>query len=612
MAQGDVAADRKLMVEEVLAQMGERGIQLDDDDLAELEPIKGPADPNELWQAVYDLTGYAVPRVAVCPGHVAPFDVFADVYFERRADVLCIGNRGGGKTTVAGFLHAAKCRWHPEYKSAVAGAVEKQGQRAYAEFKRFTRHIASEIVDSLQSKTDWVNASQFEVMGGTLKQLNGPHPHFAQFDEVELTERPEYEEFQNMAQGDRKHKAQNLLTSTRKTPGGLVQEIVDEIEEALGEGYEPPWDLMIFCVFETMEKVKGCGTTCGCEKVRKGRWADGTPRTFATVCNGRAKKSDGFVQLGDVQKRFRRLSRYTWEAQQECLRPSVEGLVHYWFEHERHVLTKWAPRPEYGSIYRSWDWGGTNPHAVLFHQLLDVPVKVQRVPGEEHTEIVLPEGALITFDEIYVTGGSFRKLAERVFKRTDVWQSYGFDWEVEYDFCDPAGATAKEDVKDVARHSNYKWLVPTFRSIPSKIEDSLEKHVSAGEDDLLYVVGGHCKNMVREYGVYRWPKQKNDKNAPTAPLKKDDHTMDSARYTLWNLYRLGKHQQTEAPDSEFDEHPAQGAHRQREHERRDERSVGGPSEAPASNMSPGYATDDPRRGSAAPSVRRFATPSVKH
>lgn len=283
----------------------------------------GPQTDEDLLDAVFELTGHRIPRNAVCleHGHSAPSATFCDLYFERVDNCLWIGNRGGGKTANSGELHGAKCRWNPGYESAIAGAQEKQGYRAYAEFKRFTRSIASEIVSSLMSKTVWVNGSETEVLGGTVKQLNGPHPNLAQMDEVELTTWEAFEEFLNMAQGNERYAGQQLLTSTRKKAHGIVQGIVKECMEAMRNGDDSPWTLRIFCVFETMARVPNCrcadpeeraavlahlglpvNELCNCHKVRKGYMDDGSPRTFEKECGGKAFRADGFVHLADVQK----------------------------------------------------------------------------------------------------------------------------------------------------------------------------------------------------------------------------------------------------------------------------------------------------------------------
>lgn len=544
----DLSESDRLIVASALVEMERRGLRPDGTREAALI---GPRNDAELLEAIRQLTGYQIPYVSVCHehGHIAPGVILCDLYFDRRSNVLCIGNRGGGKTALSGALHGSLNRFKPGFTSAVAGAQRLQGQRAYAEFKKFIRTISHEIVDSLMQKTVWTNGSETEVLGGTPSALNGPHPVLAQMDELELSTSAAFEEFLNMAQSTAKHQAKQLLTSTRKRSFGLVQKIVKDVDEEIKAGMEPSWDVCIFCVFETMENVPNCQTApenigrpacdlCECDRHIKGTWDNGDPRTFASVCNGRAARAQGFVPWKDVVKRFRQLSRMTWEAQQECLRPNVEGIVHKWVQ-EKHAIQSWFPDPAFGPVYRSWDWGGTNPHAILYHQLLKVPVLFNPTdPDDEENARLFPEGAVITFDELYVTDGcGYYELGQRVLARDAEWQMFGFPMVIEKDVCDPAGAAAKADVKKAFRDAGLEE--PSFSNRPIDVATSVRKHIEWGDDDRLYYVMPMCPNMDDEYTTYHWPEDKPGKNPDENPAKEDDHAMDSARYLVWYLHMQG-------------------------------------------------------------------------
>jgi hypothetical protein len=629
--------------------------------------VVGPQTDQELLDAVEDLTGYHIPRVAVCVehGHKAPAQTFCDLYFGRALNVLWIGNRGGGKTTNSGFLHGAKGRWNPGYQSAIAGAVQRQGYRAYAEFQRFIRTVSGEILDTIQSRTRWLNGALTEVLGGTIAQLNGPHPHLAQFDELELiVAAAVFQEFLNMAQGDSHYPGQQLLTSTRKRAAGIVQQIVKETEEAVRWGDEAPWRVDIFCVFETMQRVPNCRSVpenqgrpeeelCQCHKKRKGTWDDGTPRTFEQVCGGKAFRSDGFVGLVDVHKRFTQLSRFVWESQQECLKPDIEGLVHKWLK-ERHRLPAWFPFPMFGPVFRGWDFGGQNPHAIVWCQYLTNAVGLWKevyvdealgpmerwmpVLDDKHeAEIVLPAGSIVQFDEIYGNSemlGEFSDLGVRAVIRHQVWRSYGFDFPITIDGCDPAGFVAKREIKkairklierieddnldadDLAVMEQYdvdvEWIkenhniqVPSFSSIPLRVADSVRKHIEYGEDDRLYLVEHLCPATSDEYDAYRWPDDKPDRNKSEEPVKEDDHAMDAKRYGIFNFERwldrgAGSH---ETPGSAGRPEPATASEPPSKYER--PRTL--PSESPVGSRAGGRATtpwgDQSMRGRDLPSVR---------
>lgn len=609
----------------VNAEIKKRGLNVETGQIENHPLAHGPQTKEALHRAIFELTGYSVPRVAVCENHAAPMDIFWELYTEEVTDMLVIGNRGGGKTTISGFLHGAKGKWKPGYKTAIAGAIDKQSDRAYKEFKRFIDKCAGEIVDTLQKETTWVNGSATEVLAGTVRAVNGPHPHLAQFDELELVQSYDvFEEWQNMSQGTPEYAGQNLLTSTRKRPYGLVQQLVKEAEDAIKEGNTPPWEVRTFCIFETLanrpdcsEKNEDGSLKCGCDKVVKGEIPDGAggmkPRTFADVCRGRAKRADGFVQLRDAHRRFRSLGQRTWEAQQECLRPSTEGLVHTWWDPEIRGVPVWYPRPEYGPVYRSWDWGGTNPHSVHFQQVLKHPVKLL-VPSRytqqgETREMFLREGDIITFDEIFHDGGGFTALGTEVFERTQQWHQYGFNFDVEMDFCDPAGGPApKDDVKKAAEAMN--WPAPKWRSVPVGIEESLEKHIEWGEDGRLYVVPGMCPNLVEEYEIYHWPERKGGQPPANKPVLVDDHAVDDQRYFVWNYYILSKNTRgQEQPGSEYQSTGGSGAIGADATRQRDvERTYG--SEMPSSSLqAPDYLGQRPERNE--PTVRRWEVPGIR-
>lgn len=605
------SAGDRLVIAAALTVAAERGLMPDGKRLGRLI---GPQTDQELLDAVEQLTGYHIPRVAVCTehGHKSPAETFCDIYFERVQDVLWIGNRGGGKTTNSGFLHAAKSYWNPDYTTAMAGAQAHQGQRGYAEFKRFIRHVGDAVLSTLLSKTFWANGSFNEVLGGTERALNGPHPVFAQLDEAELIQRIQvFFEFLNMAQSTKKYKRQQLLTSTRKRATGIVQQIVKQVEAAQRAGDATPWRVDIFCVFETMARVPQCrrapeneglpdSQLCDCQNVVKGEWEDGPhkgrPRSFADACDGKAARADGFVELSDVHRRFLQLSQSVWEAQQQCLSPDMEGLVHKWVR-DKHRLPYWIPWPELGPVHRGWDWGGQNPHAIMWAQKLTVAVALgwQEAPPEREgyppqyvlTPIMsddddreavytIPQGALVFFDEIYGDAaklGEFSTLGLRAVIQEARWRKLGVPMAVSGDFCDPAGYIAKREVKKAIRRlidqigantvdaealellgeagltvedlAQTMLKVPEFSSRPAPRYESIRHVVGLGESDMVYYVPSMCPGLDDEYDVYHWLEQKPGKNVPEDAAKEDDHACDGQRYLIWGVERNDT--PTEAP-----------------------------------------------------------------
>ena len=68
------------------------------------------------------------------------------------------------------------------------------------------------------------------------------------------------------------------------------------------------------------------------------------------------------------------------------------------FSEQRNGLKDFLPDPANGPIFQSVDWGGTNPHAVNWYQLLAYEIEVITFLDETKR---LREGSLVCFDEIY-------------------------------------------------------------------------------------------------------------------------------------------------------------------------------------------------------------------
>ena len=93
----------------------------------------GPQTDDELHAWVKINIGVDIPRVAVCEDHCAPFDLLADLYFERVHSALAMANRGGSKTFIIAVLHFLNSTYKPGCESLSFGATEAQGNRCVAE-----------------------------------------------------------------------------------------------------------------------------------------------------------------------------------------------------------------------------------------------------------------------------------------------------------------------------------------------------------------------------------------------------------------------------------------------------------------------------------------------
>lgn len=377
--------------------------------------LNGPQNDDQLHAWIKNTVGIDIPRVSVCDGHDAPFKFFSDCYFNRCDSSILMANRGGAKTFLVALLHLVNSKFKPRCESATVGAIEAQARRAYAHLLKFmdmVPELKEDVASSIMSETKWKNGSKVEVLAGTISAVNGPHPQIVHFDEVELADEAAFDESRNMSLSGHGIPAQDIITSTRKRGAGLMQRLIDEITEAQAQGFEPPYRLFQWCVFETTQKQTNCQVAfphigpehrCKCDRVVKGKWDNGEPRRFSDVCKGRLAKSEGWMTIDDVHKTFMADSRDIWEAQQECIKPSTEGTVLSRFSIDTHGVRGFHPDPENGPVYAGIDFGGCYdaqtevltkrgwvawPEVTIEDEFASLDPKTEMVEFQRATEIV--------------------------------------------------------------------------------------------------------------------------------------------------------------------------------------------------------------------------------
>lgn len=539
----------------------------------------GPSTDDELWMWVKINLGIEIPRVAVCDNHQAPFDLLKDAYFSRFPAFLAVGNRGGGKTFIVALLHWLNSQFKPGIESVTFGATEAQSLRCYAHLKDWIYdddgERRAEVQSSIMRSTEWrrkpgyKKGSKVEVLAGTPDAVNGPHPQIAHADEVELMRPDTWAESRNMAvsktvilnQGTKNEEiivypSQEILTSTRKSMHGRMQELIDGVNEAIKNGMRPSYKLIIWCIFEISKEVPDCQmaddddryerleelgldpcSKCECDKVMKGLWIhNDKPRLLSEVCKGRLFKSRGYLPYDDVRQKFQQNSQFTWEAQQECSRPETENNYLKGFTEERHGIQPWSedrpdgfkPDPNNGLIFESIDWGGTNPHAVNLYQLLDFEIEV---PDFFEKAVRIKQGSLICFDEIYVTEIGIDDLATLVKQMEAKYRAwYGPEFKIYKRFADPQGKSQRLDFKKQGLPCDWK----TTRDFDTQIEWLVREF---WEDDRIRYVLGQANMFAAE--AQSWQRDPDTGKQ----IDEFNHCMSDLRYCVANIRTLSRREQ---------------------------------------------------------------------
>lgn len=307
-----------------------------------LREIHETKNKDALWLWIKLVFKTEIPRKAICKDHDAPFDFISDVFFGNVKDVIAVANRGGGKTIDFSILDALNSYLFDNCETATVGAIEEQAKKCYAYFQSWITGIpifAKELVDSLQSMTKFYNGSLVQILTGTIRGVNSPHPQKAFFDEVELMTWQVIQEAFSMAQSKGDIKGQTILTSTRKFAYGPMERL---LEEAPQRGFT----VYIWCIMETIERHD----SAMCEM-----------SIFNADCQGRCQECDGFYKLEDAVAAKRKLDDDTWDSQWRCLKPSSTGLVYPQFNDRIHIQP--CP-PDLGAeLYLAEDFGFAEGHA---------------------------------------------------------------------------------------------------------------------------------------------------------------------------------------------------------------------------------------------------------
>ena len=532
--------------------------------LKQLEALKkrnetlGPQTDDQLHKWILDNLGLNIPRVAVCDGHQSPFDFVADIFFERVDSAIAVASRDGGKTMASALIHLLNSLFKPGCESITVGAIWAQSNRAYENLKKLlVRHGKVPSIDkhpmitrTTQEKTVFNNYSTVEILPGTIAAVNGPHGQKLHRDEVELMDTEVNKEANNISSSkiiidpdgnERRIKAQDWITSTRKWAHGPMQNFVEEIEGAIKQGFKPTHQLYTWCVFEVAENVPNCQVAfpdlpedqkCDCHTIVKGEWDDESPRRFSEVCRGRLARSAGYTPLDDIQKKFLENDRDTWEAQKECSKPEVGGLIFPMFTKQRYGIKFYEPHPMYGDIYMSVDYGGTNPHAVNWYQVLDHDMDVYgfNQTGKEEPAKRLKAGTVVCFDEIYRAEIGNNELADLVIAKERMYKEKYPKWKVKRRFADVAAKAARKDWE------KYKPPLYTVYYVTREVEEHIKSCKDLLNADLFAVATDKCENFCNEIESWPWQKKKpNTIDEPVKPVDDFNHCMSNFRYAIENI-----------------------------------------------------------------------------
>lgn len=480
-----------------------------------------PKNNDELHEFIRIALGFDIPRKVVTPGHSAPFDFVADLFFERTKTALGFANRTGGKTCDIAILNFLDMLFKPGCEISNAGATRDQAKKCFNYFLAFMdkkwfkdfcdkyRFVTGKpfIVKQIQEETTFDTKATQQIITATEKGVRGPHPHKSRMDEVDEIDWDILQTGLSMSRSDPKNirerlpiLGQNALTSTRQKARGSMQRLLDEAPQRGIDVYQ--WN-----VWEVLER---CPRRCFDDPTH------GTCPVYV-YCKGKAHQCDGFYAIDDFIEKARNLDPDKFATEWLNTKPASDKLVYPMFDTTTHVLTErdlfqrfgcTFPKPEWPRISGT-DFGGGPTSPFVYVKICE-----------------LPDRTYLVFHEYVAFQRVLRDHAKNI-------KASPYYLRGEWNFTDH-DAQERIELKD-----HMIVTKPADKAVLAGI-DYLTELLLGYPPDLkprLYVYE-RCPFVISEFSAYHWPSRPDGKvDKSSKPAKEYDHSMDAIRYALYSSKR---------------------------------------------------------------------------
>lgn len=252
---------------------------------------------------------------------------------------------------------------------------------------------------------------------------------------------------------------------------------------------------------------------------------------FEISIDDNRRSRGGYLPDSEVDKAILEWPEELRETRRHGKFAGFTGAVFKTFRRSVHVVND-ADDPLFRRISRDWrracgvDFGSSNPMCVIW--------------GCKDAD-----GRWILYDEHYKADQLLDLHIPQI--RAKIHE-HGWDGKPEPIsawWADPADAMALNDpawktsARLVMSEAGFHCSNPD-KSVSRGIEE-IQKAMTIRPDGTpgLLISGSRCPNLVKQLGSYRYQDATANKNAPGLPVKKDDHSVDAARYLIASEARQG-------------------------------------------------------------------------
>ncbi len=295
---------------------------------------RAPRTVRHLETSIRQLTGVSLADRAVCRGHHAPRDYFAEIFLERPPLALVLGPRGGGKSYLSALDTHLRSRWSPGYGTRVLGGSRAQSAQVYESLRGLIEGSRDEdvIKELRKERAVYRNGSEVSILAASSRSVRGPHVPSLKLDEVDEIDEETREAALGMCMNRGGEKASVVMTSTWHRVGGPMSRLMEK-------AWAGEFPLYSFCAFEVLER---------CPEERSGRGLERCPECpLMAWCHEdrdldpeglpKAKRSNGHYAIDALIQKVQATSLRTFEADYLCKGPKAEGLWFGGFDESRAI-----------------------------------------------------------------------------------------------------------------------------------------------------------------------------------------------------------------------------------------------------------------------------------
>jgi len=462
----------------------------------------------------------SIPTLQICEHHNAPWEFFADAFYERYPQIIGMACRTGGKSMGVAGLNVAEMALKPRCGIVSLAGNFEQAKRGYSyvvEMFREDPGLRSKLAGPpLIKKTVLKSGSNLEILTASERSVHSPHVPKLRIDEVDLVQQEIYQGALSIPITQHGIKSGIAMTSTRFKAYGMMYQLV---EDAPARGIA----VRSWCVREIMKRCPYRYEVCPmkrCEGFCDGKWC---------------KKAQGYYEVDDIFSKFLSMDEETWKTQWMVEKPSRFGLVYDMFS-EQHVVTDDDLPPmfrledlkdPFGNIkldprirprwdqefdwYGGIDWGYEDPAVCLL---------IAKTKNDD----------IFVLDELYQQHLSPSEWADRVVRKFPMLvariqdQDYT-EYEIAPVYCDPADPAS-------AREFGFRniLMVPRPYQLQEGISVVRRFMKPPGDQQPKLFVHSRCVNLRKELNQYHL------KEGTDIPVDANNHGPDALRYVLNGVF----------------------------------------------------------------------------